>query len=461
MKKIISLISLIKKIKITFFLVFVMFIIISLSSISGLELQSEKEKDKNNEKDKELKINSAMFFNKLLEVIPTENNIQPSTINLDNKAYKIEYTLDFPLTKYINNLLSKYRPDYAAVVVIDNNTGKIISATGFRKVGNKIVPSLAFSNTNPCASLFKIITAADLLQEHRVNPETIFTYVGKSTTLYNSQLKERKNKQGRPQTFKKAFAVSNNVIFGKAALQYCSSKELYDMAYKFGFNQDLLDEIGLSRSITETPSMENNFVLASNRNLEQNAQNGLAALASGFNTETKITPIHAAVLASIMANDGILIYPSIISKVTDQDGGINLWKKIPRESRVIDAKVAQELKEMMELTVDEGTARRSFRKLHPAFNNELIIGGKSGSITGGIPDGKRNWFIAFAIPKNPSLGKGISISVMNVDIKGLRVKSAYLARNIIEFYFRGSLIGPQKITYGHKKHKLSKKVRKI
>ncbi|MBF0367109.1 MAG: hypothetical protein HQK50_16155, partial [Oligoflexia bacterium] len=214
------------------------------------------------------------------------DTLESKQVHVAGKDFKIDYTLDEELTKYVNKLLGRYRPDYSAVVVIDNNTGNIITATGFQKDGNKIDPSLAFSSSHPSASLFKIITAAALLQEHQVNPEHTFAFRGKSTTLYNSQIRDPYSVAGKSQTLKKAFAVSNNVIFGKAALQYCSEKELDVMATKFGYNQDLMADIDLSKSHTEI----------ANSKMEE--QLDLASIASGFNTQVKISPVHAALLSS-------------------------------------------------------------------------------------------------------------------------------------------------------------------
>ncbi|MBF0362523.1 MAG: hypothetical protein HQK49_16005 [Oligoflexia bacterium] len=398
-------------------------------------------------KDKGLtKDNSNSLLNNLKLVPPAFEYSHSQIITFGNKTFEVVYTVDSQLTNYINNLLLKFHPDYSAVVVIDNNTGKIISATGFQKDGNKIVPSLAFSNTNPCASLFKIVTAAALIQDCRVDPETMFTYLGRSTTLYRYQLKMKNNRAGRPQSLKKAFATSNNVIFGKAVLQYCNKKELDGMAYKFGFNQNLMDEIGLSPSIVDISNSSQNNSL---NNYDDQVE--LASFASGFNTQTLISPVHAALLSSVLANDGILIYPTIISKVIDKESSINIWEKIPTETRVVNVDVARKLKEMMGLTIKEGTARKSFRRLRRVIDQELMIGGKSGSITGGTPQGKRNWFTAFAAPKNPSYGKGISISVMNIGVEDVSVKPAYLARSIIEFYFQNNLSNQHKVSNLHQR----------
>ena len=66
--------------------------------------------------------------------------------------------------------------------------------------------------------------------------------------------------------------------------------------------------------------------------------------------------------------------------------------------------------------------------------NSLNIGGKTGTITGGLPYGKRDWFVSYAIPKN-NFDKGISLCVMIVNVKKWYIKSPVLAKNIIEYYY--------------------------
>ena len=90
----------------------------------------------------------------------------------------------------------------------------------------------------------------------------------------------------------------------------------------------------------------------------------------------------------------------------------------------------------MESTVKKGTARKSFRRFDRFLREELRIGGKTGSITGGIPFGKRDWFSAFAVPKNKKLGEGISISVMNINVDKWFVRSTYLAKEVIDYYYK-------------------------
>jgi cell division protein FtsI/penicillin-binding protein 2 len=163
----------------------------------------------------------------------------PDKINVEDRDYKVEYSINKKLEKRIKKYLRRYRSDYASVVVIDNNTGKVLSAVDYDKKEKEFGVSLSFSSTNPAASIFKVITAANLLENTETSPKTKFAYNGRSSTLYKYQLKNKKNKWTRTQPFSKAFARSNNVIFGKAAINKSSASSLIRTANKFGFNKNL------------------------------------------------------------------------------------------------------------------------------------------------------------------------------------------------------------------------------
>ena len=342
----------------------------------------------------------------------------PQEIEVEQKKLAVAYTFDEDLTRFIQKKLADYRSDYAAVAVIDNESGKILSVVGHQKEGNQINMALAFSSTHPSASLIKIVTAAGLLQRSPLTPQSRIAYNGRRTTLYKYQLQDQWNPWTREQSLSEAFACSNNVIFGKSALQYLPGNSIYEMAARFGFNQDLMEEVSLSRS---------NFPLPEN-------QYHLAELASGFNKQTSISPIHAALLAAAIANDGLMPLPFMAQKLLAH--GKELWTAKPRLKRVLDVRPALLLKKMMQETIQRGTARGSFNKMAGIIKDQFIIGGKTGSITGGLPNGKHDWFTAFVIPRDERFGKGISISVLNVNVEKWRVRSTYLAKSIIEYYFQ-------------------------
>ena len=347
-------------------------------------------------------------------------NDWPQTIDIGKKKARIEYHFDNQLDTYIKKLLKSYRSDYSTVTVIDNETGDVLAAVGVEGKTNTINANLVLTSTHPSASLIKMVTAAELLQNTKVTRDTNFEFRGRSTTLFKYQLNESKNSRwDKSQSFELAFAKSNNVIFGKAAIQNINSDKLVHMAENFGYNQQFVNEFDFLQSRIGNASDDYH----------------LAELASGYNDSTVISPVHAAMMSSIIANNGMMKNPKFISRIVDSASGDVIWQNSAVEKRVLSAVTATQMQEMMGSTVDGGTARKSFRKMNNGYKNALDIGGKTGSITGGTPFGKRDWFSAFAIPRDNERGKGISISVMNVNVKRWHVKSTMLAKNIIEYYY--------------------------
>jgi peptidoglycan glycosyltransferase len=362
-------------------------------------------------------------------------NKLPHSIFDKNKEFEVSYTLNEKLNKFILNLITEYRPDFASIAVVDNETGNIIGLVDFGRKQGDLGLSLTINGEHPSASLFKIITSAALLQNGNFTKDSLFQYKGRATTLYKSQLKEEisnvrvnsKRNKSNEQTLIQAFSKSNNVIFAKAALRENNQNQLIDMAKEFGLEQDLMVDLPLPKSKIYNP--KDKF--------------GIAELASGFNKETTMTPIHGALLSQIVANNGVLVYPRIIKSVTlknnPNENSNQHWGPQLRSKKVLKPQVASDLQEMMEFTVEKGTAQKAFRGIDKKIKNEIHMGGKTGSITGGGPHGKRDWFTVFAKPEsdstNKSTSKGISICVMIINVNKWYVKSSFIARKIIEFYF--------------------------
>lgn len=343
----------------------------------------------------------------------------PSSIWQDGEEYFVEYTFNNKLSQKIRRLLRRYRSDYAAVVVIDNETGEILSAEGFEREGLKYNERLPYTSTHPAASLIKLVTSAELLENSIVGAETQFKFRGRGTTLYKYQLKPAPNRRSRSQTFKTAFAYSNNVIFGKAAINQSSGIGLFNMANEFGFNQSIMEDISLSPSVFHMP--KNNY--------------NLAEMASGFNRKTMISPVHAAAMATVIPNKGVMKFPRVVRQITKASSGEVVWSGQQKAKLVVGQETAQELGELMESTVRRGTARRSFLQLPYRLRGKLNIGGKTGTLTGGVPYGRRDWFVSYAAPKDARYGKGISVAVMNINLELWYVKSAYLAKEIVQYYY--------------------------
>jgi peptidoglycan glycosyltransferase len=347
-------------------------------------------------------------------------------IEYDRSKYKINYTFNDDLEDFIRGQLSVYRSDHTSVVVLDNETGNVLAAVDYSRSQNQFGRSLAFSNSHPAASVFKVITAADLLENTHIKTNTEFQFTGRSTTLYRHQLKEPTNRRhARGLDLEKAFATSNNVIFGRTAIENLTPAGLKKMAEKFGFNQKLVEGVNLPPSV---------FTMAQD-------QYNLAELSSGLNNQTLMSPVHGAVIASIVANSGVLRYPVVIKSLNATNDQKVLYPPLKKDQQVLTNQSAEDLRTLFMATVTNGTARTSFRRSKYLLD-KLEIGGKTGSLTGGEPYGKRDWFVSYAKLIEDKSDKGISICVMIVNQKKWYVKSPLLAKNIMEFYYAS--LYPQK-----------------
>lgn len=345
--------------------------------------------------------------------IVSENHF-PELIKHKDDDFEVEYTINWKIQNRLEELLKRYPNDHSAIVIIDNNNGQIVGVSGVDRKTKSINYSLPFTSTHPSASLFKIITTADLLESDKIEPHTKLNYHGRGTTLYKYQLKNKISRWTRWISFKKAFALSNNVIFGKAAIQKTSGHSIFKKAFNFGFNRQLMFDFNLGPSRFSMPE----------------SQYELAEMASGFNTDTMISPVHAALLSSIVASGGYFQTPSIIKEVKNEEKTFT-YKRI--KEKILDEETVEDLHQMMTLTVEKGTARgltkgRLGRKLMEKYE----VGAKTGSITGGVPFGKRDWISFFARPHEDKEDKGISVAIMNVNGKRWYYKSSFLAKKILE-----------------------------
>jgi peptidoglycan glycosyltransferase len=341
-------------------------------------------------------------------------------VDYDSSKYHVQYTFNDELEDFIQKQLSLYRPDYTSVVVMDNETGHILAAVDYARNKNVFGRDLAFTNTHPAASIIKVITAADLLENTHVNTDTEFHFTGRSTTLYKHQLKTPQGRQRwlRSIDLTKAFATSNNVIFGRTAIENLTPAGLKKMAEKFGFNKRLVEGVNLEPS---------EFSLAQD-------QYNLAELSSGLNRKTLMSPVHGALISSIVANGGVLRYPVVIKSLEGLNDNKTIFPPLKKDEVVLTPRTAEDMRRLFMSTITSGTARSSFRRSKYLLE-KLEIGGKTGSLTGGEPFGKRDWFVSYAKSLEDKNDKGISICVMIVNQKKWYIKSPLLAKNIMEFYY--------------------------
>jgi cell division protein FtsI/penicillin-binding protein 2 len=126
-----------------------------------------------------------------------------------------------------------------------------------------------------------------------------------------------------------------------------------------------------------------------------------AEVASGFNNDTAMSPIHGAMMASAVLNDGRMVTPTLVDRIEDQQGRLLYQSRRTWRGRAMTPKAAKVLEQMMEATVRSGTGRKTFRRYgrHHVLS-KLRIGGKTGSIDNRAHDARFDWFVGFAEEKS-------------------------------------------------------------
>jgi cell division protein FtsI/penicillin-binding protein 2 len=327
----------------------------------------------------------------------------------------LEYSFDPSIQSMAEDLLDQYRPDLGVMVAMDASTGRVLAMAGRNEVF-RIDGHPAFQTTFPSASVFKVITAAAALEQQKANPHTLIAFAGRNHTLYKYQvLRERVSGWMRHISLKDAFAKSVNTVFGRLAVHEIGSEPLKNFSTRFAFDEEIQAEFPAVKSHAANPSTAFE----------------LAEMASGFTQDNVISPLHGAMIAATVANEGVMMQPYFLNAAFLKSGK-TLYRSEPAiQGKVISAETAAELKTLMRETVTTGTSRKAFRGFFRGRFSGLDVGGKTGHLTDQNLQGKIDWFVGFA----QAHGRKIAVSVLTMHKKVWTVKSSDLARKAIETAF--------------------------
>ena len=207
-----------------------------------------------------------------------------------------------------------------------------------------------------------------------------------------------------------ALPRSQNVAIAKLALQHLEPDALRDAARRWGFFDRLPLDVDVDVAQRASPAAipDDPF--------------GFANAAAGFG-DVKISALHGALLASIVANDGVLVPPQLVDAV---EGAPEPKPQPPR--RVIDQRIAAELQDMMRDTVASGTARKQFSA---APKLGISAAGKTGSLADYDTGLETTWFIGYAPADKPE----VAVASVVVNTAVWHVKAPTAAKEALRAYF--------------------------
>ena len=334
-----------------------------------------------------------------------------------NQRIHVETSLDPELQSHLDKAMDRKNSRFIGVVVMEADTGRVLALAGFNKIAPNNNPCLI--NAFPAASLFKIVTAAAAVDHCGYNSNTKMRFNGYKHTLYKRQLKELVNRYTNTMPFKDCFAQSVNPVFGKIGALYLNRIVLEKFAAAFGFNQPIDFELPVKPSHIE---------------IKDDAYQR-AEIASGFNYDTTISPLHAAMMASTVLNDGRMVVPTLVDRITDENGRLLYEARTAWQGRAMSPKASGVLTRLMETTIRSGTGRKVFRNYtRNRILSKLDIGGKTGSISNRDHDARFDWFVGFANEKKGPAELIVAALVAHEEYIGRR--AGEYAKIAMAYYFQ-------------------------
>jgi peptidoglycan glycosyltransferase len=332
-----------------------------------------------------------------------------------NAQFKI--SIDKDMQKEAEKLLKTYKPDYAAIFMMDASTGRVLAMTSFQK-DDPGASNWTLKSNFPAASVFKVVTATAAVDKAGISPQHKINFNGGNYTLYRKNvMSDKVNKWTRAITLKDAFARSINTAFGRLSLENLHPVDINDYATRFMFNQEIPSDFPVEMGVAYVPP-EKSFELTE--------------VASGYNKTNRMSPVQGAMIAAAVANQGKMMVPYIVDSIKDEQG-LDLYKAEPLDNgHIMTAESANKVRELMEETVTSGTSRKSFRSLVRNKKFKAIeMGGKTGHLTAENPRGRVDWFVGYAMDDT----NRVAIAAVSINKQKWTVKSAELGQNMFKKYF--------------------------
>lgn len=243
----------------------------------------------------------------------------------------------------------------------------------------------AIQGLYPPGSTFKAVTATGILESGVARPDTMVECEDE-IVIDGFPVSCRNTAQGEGRyPFKHAFTHSVNAIFADLGVKL-GWTGLTDIARRYGFDSQPDFTLETAPSQIHAPDSEATKTL-------------LASTAFGQG-ELLATPLQMAIVAAVIANDGVLARPHIGLEERSDDVSLGALEATGSR-RVIDATLAATMRDFMVSVVQAGQANGV------SFPG-ITVGGKTGTAEAG--DGTSHaWFIAFAPAQDPRIAVAVVV----------------------------------------------------
>ncbi|MFJ8044490.1 penicillin-binding transpeptidase domain-containing protein [Kitasatospora sp. NPDC096147] len=287
---------------------------------------------------------------------------------------------------------------------------------------NQPMLNRALRQIYPPGSTFKVVTAAAALANGVVTDINAptgapypFVMPGTTTALVN----DTTACDAPGQSLDRAMVLSCNSVLGWLGTQV-GLERMTATAAAFGFNDAKLDiPVRAARSNFDT---------------EMNASQ--VALSSIGQYDTAATPLVMAMVAAGVANDGKVMHPQLVDRLTRSDGTDVQVMEPAVYRQALTPAVARQVRQLMTDVVENGTGRN-------ARIAGATVGGKTGTAQQGVDNSgiPYAWFVSWAAPSGSTGVPPVAVAVVIADSGATDVTGGGLAAPIARSVMQAVLNG--------------------
>lgn len=320
------------------------------------------------------------------------SNLVKRLLGREQAGGNLVLTVDYSMQKLAMDLLGSRR---GAAVMLDTRSGAVrvmASSPSFdpnrldeiwpRLVEDEASPLInrATQGAYPPGSTIKVVTAAGALA---ANPDLAHKTFRCPGYLMVDGFKLTDTDVHGKVDLRKALAVSCNTVFAQLGLNL-GADGFHRVLRDFGLKQDPAPGVPVRPGTMVPPARMTPVELAS------------SAIGQG---EVLVTPLHMALVASAIANRGVIMHPFLVEKIIDSRGKTVHQAVYRPWLTATTPEIAGVIKEGMVDAVRYGTAGA-------AGVSGMQVAGKTGSAQN--PHGKTHaWFIGFAPAEKPRLAVAV------------------------------------------------------
>lgn len=346
------------------------------------------------------------------------------------KGASVELTLDSKLQKVAYNALEGHN---GSIVAVDPKTGEIKAMVSRKSYDanamsshntDEVVAAADQLNADPAqplvnraiggdlyapGSTFKLIDTVAALESGKYTTDTTIPNPSElplpDTTVTLPNYRQGGCAARSQVNLQFALEQSCNTPFAQIAMEL-GQDEIRKTAENFGYGQEL------SIPLEVTPSV-----------FPEEMNQAQLALSSIGQYDVRTTPLQVAMTSAAIANDGVMMKPSLVKNVRSSDLSVIDEFKAEQLRRSTDAETAQTVTELMTSVVDNGIASG-------AAVPGVKVAGKTGTAETGEDGLNDSWFTGFAPADDPQLA--VAVVVEDVDVTTGSTVTSPSARQLFE-----------------------------